>query len=237
MLNRFAAHLCVGIAAFCGVVSVADATMRLDRTIVRFDPRGPDRQDVIVFNPDTETMYVEVEVLDVINPGTASEEHIRIIDPRGMDLIASPRKMVVQPGGRKLLRLVNLGGHGDVERIFRVNVKPVPGEMVAHRSAIKVLVGFQLLVIVPPAEPVVDLVSDWRSGRLEFENRGTTNVLVYRGVQCRREQDLDDRDTGDCRQIVGIRLYPGNDWVPDLPFDTPVEFLVDADGRASRRRF
>ena len=38
------------------------------RTIVRFDPRGPDRQDVIVFNPDTETMYVEVEVLDVINP-------------------------------------------------------------------------------------------------------------------------------------------------------------------------
>ena len=236
MLNRITALLWVGVVLCCGV-SAAEATMRLDRTIVRFDPGGPDRQDVIVFNPDDETMYVEVEVLDVINPGTPNEERIRIVDPRRMDLIASPRKMVIQPAGRKLLRLVNLGGHGDAERIFRVNVKPVPGEMVANRSAIKVLVGFQLLVIVPPAEAEVDLASDRSGGHLKFENRGTTNVLVYRGVQCHREEDLDDPSAGDCQEITGNRLYPGNRWIPELPFATPVEFYVDVGGETSRQRF
>ncbi len=236
MLNRITVLLWVGFVLCCGV-SAADATMRLDRTIVRFDPGGPDRQDVIVFNPDDETMYVEVEVLDVINPGMPDEERIRIVDPRRMDLIASPRKMVIQPAGRKLLRLVNLGGHGDAERIFRVNVKPVPGDMVAHRSAIRVLVGFQLLVIVPPAAPEVDLASERSGGRLKFENRGTTNVLVYRGVQCHREKDLDDPRAGDCQEITGNRLYPGNRWIPELPFATPVEFLVNVGGETSRQRF
>ncbi|MFK0573066.1 hypothetical protein [Endozoicomonas sp.] len=62
--------------------SQALATMSLDRMIVYFKPDQLPRQDVVVTNPDKETLYLQTEVYKVVNPGTEKEERIRVTDPR-----------------------------------------------------------------------------------------------------------------------------------------------------------
>ena len=40
-----------------------------------------------------------------------------------------------------------------------------------------------------------------------------------------------------CKTIRGTRLYAGNVWRPELPYATPVEFIVRSAGRNKRQRF
>ena len=131
-------------------------SMVLDRTIIRFVAGEPSRQDVLITNSGAETLYLKVEVFEVKDPGTPSESREKPTDPNAVTLLATPNKMIVPAGGRKLVRLVNLGGHG-LERIYRVNVTPVVGELEARGMAVNVVVAYQLLVIVSPGEPAVDL--------------------------------------------------------------------------------
>ena len=119
-LYRSLLLLVLGVAAIPAV-----ASMQVERNIIYFNPGDPPRIDLQVTNPDDETLYVEVEVLEVRNPGTEQETRIPIKDPRQIDFLVTPNRFIVPPGLRKLVRFVNTGGHNDSERIFRVNLKPV----------------------------------------------------------------------------------------------------------------
>ncbi len=221
--------------------ATAQSSMRLDRNVVYFDPSDPDRQDVVVQNPDAEPMYLEVEVMQVADPGTPDEQLIKVRGARDAGLLVSPNKLVVPAGGRKLLRFVNLAGRGDEERIYRVNVTPKLGEIKARTSAIKVLVAYQVLVIVAAEGRREELAAKRVDGELELSNLGNTNALLYRGVQCPDPSQLDSAAGSaareNCATVQGTRLYPGNHWRPKLRYDTPVEFVVKVAGLNSRRRF
>ncbi len=136
---RSAGGFCLVLALFV-FGATAQSSMRLDRNVVYFDPSDPDRQDVVVQNPDAEPMYLEVEVMQVVHPGTPDEQLIKVRGAREAGLLVSPNKLVVPAGGRKLLRFVNLAGRGDEERIYRVNVTPKLGEIKATAAAVKKLV-------------------------------------------------------------------------------------------------
>lgn len=104
---------------------LVQASMVLDRSILVFAAGDAPRQDVTITNPDPETMFVEVEALDVRHPGTDKEERIVVRNPEEIGLIATPKRLVLPSGASRVIRLVNLAGHGDPERVYRVNVKPV----------------------------------------------------------------------------------------------------------------
>lgn len=219
------------------VAMPVSATMQLERNIIHFLPGQPPRIDLQVTNPDEETLYVEVEVLEVQNAGTEAETRTPVRDPRSVDFLVTPNKFIVAPGSRKIVRFVNTGGHGEQERIFRVNLKPVSAPAVATQTAIRVVVGYQVLAMIAPDKPKAELVVDRVGNQLTVQNRGNSNVLFRSGVQCMTEADLDDKSEERCRGLEAKRVHPGNLWMLELPFDTPAEFILNDSGRVRRQRF
>lgn len=198
------------------------ANMVLSDAIVHFEPGKPLRKDIEVQNPSSENLYVEITPVVVSEPGTENEERIAITDPRDSGLLVTPNKIVVPPGGRKLVRLVSLEPLGDKERVYRVTFKPVVGDLESEQIGIKILIGYEVLLLMQPATPEPNLVVKRDGKKLSFANKGNTNVLLREGKQCPSSSSNSD----DCESLRGKRLYPGNSWSVDLPLDKPVEYQM-----------
>lgn len=204
-------------------VSFVSANMVLSEAIIHFEPGKPLRKDIEVENPSSENLYVEITPAVVSEPGTKSEKRITITDPRESGLLVTPNKIVVPPGGRKLVRLVSLEPLGEKERVYRVTFKPVVGDLETEQIGIKVLIGYEVLILMQPAAPDPNLIVN-RSGKtLSFENKGNTNILLREGKQC---PDGVSNDSESCERLGGKRLYPGNSWSVDLPYNKTVDYQM-----------
>lgn len=215
----------------------AEATMLIDRSILVFRPGEPTRQDIVVINPDQEPLYVKVEILEVTNPGTAEEKRELVKDPEKISLLATPNKLMVEPGSRKVVRIVTLKPDAEQERVFRVNLSPVVGKLEADDDAnvmaVKVVVGYQVLVLVSPAAPK-DALEVKRDGtNVTFRNTGNTNILLFNGRQCPTPEAADT----ECVALSDHRLYPGNEWTQTLPFDQPFDYQLTILEKNQKRRF
>lgn len=219
---------------------MVQASMVLDRSIMVFAAGDAPRQDVTITNPDPDTMFVEVEVLEVRHPGTDKEERLVVRNPEEIGLIATPKRLVLPSGTSRIIRLVNLAGHGDAERVYRVNVKPVtapeeetPSDDKEKRMSIKILIAYQLLIFVDPQKRNVLIEGRREGNQLHLANRGNVNAYLYDGRQCKQGEARDQ-----CARIdKATRLYPGNEKVLTLPHDQSVEFQVEAAGQHTRQRF
>ncbi|USE39346.1 molecular chaperone [Endozoicomonas sp. SCSIO W0465] len=188
----------------------AHAALSLDRVIVYFKPDELPRQDVVVFNPDPENLYLQTEVYHVINPGTEQEERVRVTDPEKLKLLATPAKAIIPPNSRKTVRLVSLETPQDKELVYRVTFRPMVGELEAQQTAIKILVAYQALVFVRPQNPEYNVAATVSNGKMMFINSGNMNVVLRNGKYCISEDictNLDD----------GTRIYAGGSWEMPLP--------------------
>lgn len=210
------------VAVFLISSSPSIASMIIDRAIVVYEPGQPSRQDVQISNPDKEPLFVKVTIFEVQNPGTEQEKRVEVKNPKDIPFLVTPNKLVVPPNGNKLVRLVNLAKGGDTDRIYRINLTPVVGEVESTEMALKVVVGYQLLVMVQPEHPNATLEVTRKGRMINFKNVGNTNVLVRNGKQC----PAGDSNEVDCREINGTRIYAGNSWTSELPFDQPVNFSL-----------
>ncbi|MFK7815440.1 MAG: hypothetical protein AB8B92_03810 [Gammaproteobacteria bacterium] len=203
--------------------SPLSANMVLSEAIIHFEPGKPLRKDIEVENPSSENLYIEITPAVVEQPGTESEQRVSIIDPRESGLLVTPNKLVVPPGGRKLVRLVSLKPLGEKERVYRVTFKPVIGDLEAEQIGVKILVGYEVLVLMQPAAPEPNLIATRSKTSLSFENKGNTNILLREGKQC---PEGASNDSEDCKRLNGKRLYPGNSWSVDLPFNKAVDYQM-----------
>ncbi len=213
------------------LASHAHASLGIDRSILLFESGKAPRQDVIASNSGTTNLFLEVEVLEVTDPGTDQEQRTVVRDPESIGFVAAPRRLMVPPGGRRPVRLMNLIGHGDVERVYRVNIKPVMPPAESSGMGVRLIVAYQVLVFVAPKKSVVSLQSQRDGNKLTLTNDGNVNVLLGNGEQCLMV------NSRDCDPVQGKRLYPGNQIVIELPHAAPVEFDVEADGKRLRQRF
>lgn len=213
------------------LASHSHASLGIDRSILVFEPGNPPRQDVIAGNSGDTNLFLEVEVLEVSDPGTDKEQRTVVRDPESIGFVAAPRRLMVPPGGRRPIRLMNLNGHGDVERVYRVNVKPVMPPAETRGMGVRLIVAYQVLVFVAPKKSVVSLDSQRDGNKLTLINNGNVNILLSNGAQCPMA------NSQDCDPVQGKRLYPGNQTVIELPRSAPVEFDVEADGKRLRQRF
>lgn len=204
-------------------ISSVSANMVLSEAIIHFEPGKPLRKDIEVENPSSENLYVEITPAVVSEPGTKSEKRIAITDPRESGLLVTPNKIVVPPGGRKLVRLVSLEPLGEKERVYRVTFKPVVGDLETEQIGIKVLIGYEVLILMQPAEPDPNLIVNRSNKTLRFENKGNTNILLREGKQC---PDGASDDSESCERLGGKRLYPGNSWSVDLPYNKAVDYQM-----------
>ncbi len=210
------------------------ATMLVDRIFVEFEAGGPSRQDATIINPDDEPLYINVEVLEVLHPGTPREQRNVVRDPENIGFIATPNRLTIPAGGRRAVRLVNLGGHGGQERVYRVNLNPVAAPFEAETTVIRILVGYQLLVFIAPRQTRVGLEGYRKGKTLHLHNTGNVNIRLFDGRQCAAAGSLSEDD---CVAVQGRRLYPGNRLEIPLPLDAPVTFQQETATRTDSRSF
>ncbi len=200
------------------------ADMALSKVIVEFRPGEPLREDVEVINAGNENLYLVVEPREVIQPGTDAEERVERRNPQEVGLLVSPTRVVIEPGARRIVRLSLFEQPAGRDRIWRVTFRPVVGETSAQTSALRVLTAYSVLVMAYPPAAAADVAGSRAGRRVALENRGNSNALLFDGRQC-------DAAGNNCRDLPTRRLYAGNRWQVDLPYDTPAQWRVqDANG-------
>ena len=199
-------------------VAPAAAKLAISQLIVEL-AAGASTADVEVVNDSPERAYVTIDPRQVVDPGTHGQQAFVSPDPEKLGLLVSPRKMILEPGQRKRLRIAAVGAPSSVERVYRVTVKPVVGEVSGGDTGLKMLVGYDLLVLVRPADPA-PRISASRSGEtLTLVNRGNSSAELVDGRQCNAAGQ-------DCVELPVKRLYAGASWTQTLPRQTKVQYRV-----------
>ncbi|CAM3433815.1 fimbrial biogenesis chaperone [Parendozoicomonas haliclonae] len=202
-----------GLACFS---ATAFAGVQLDRMIVYFDADKLPRQDILVTNPDNETLYLETEIFKVENPGSDKEQRIQITDPDKMQLLATPDKSIVAPGGRKTVRLLNLNEPPKVEEVYRITFRPVVGELEATQTAVKILIAYQVLAFIRPENPFYDVAAKVNKDQMTFTNSGNMNVVLRNGRYCPKSVSKlasQSSKKEQCTELTeGSRIYAGQSW-------------------------
>ncbi|BBM00485.1 fimbria/pilus periplasmic chaperone [Microbulbifer sp. GL-2] len=203
------------------------AAMSLDKVILYLDDAPSARDDIVITNPDDETLYLQTEIFRVDNPGQEYEQRVRVVNPDEFKLLVSPAKAVLAPGERRRFRLMALDRDLEEEKVYRVTFKPVVGEIKAEQTALKILVAYQALVFVQPAngQYKVDLVEDM--GNYQLTNKGNINIEVVEVRHCALG--------GECQKLdASGRLYAGTNLsLGDVPNEGELEVLLR--GRESER--
>ena len=213
---------------FCAAPARAD--LSVSQVIVDLAPDRPPRDDIEVWNNGGERIYVVAEPSEIADPGLPDERRVQQRDPEQLGLLVSPNRMMLEPGQRRLLRIAALGTRGERDRIWRVVVKPVVGQVTASQSALKILVGYDVLVILRPPKPKGQVVESRQGRHLSLRNLGNTNIELFAGRQC-------ESSGGGCHDLPAHRLYAGASWQQELPSDGPITYNVKIGGRTAPQRF
>lgn len=227
------------IAVFCILfavpVSTVSASMVISEAILHFEPGKPLRKDIEIENVGDETMYIQVEPMIVHDPGTENEERELFKNPREAGLLVTPNKIVVPPKGRKLVRFVVLKQPKSKDTVYRVNFRPVSNGLVSDKEQIgvKIVIAYQVLVLVQPPKPEPDLVVKREGNNLKFKNNGNTNVLLREGKQCPSDTSAEE----ECEILRGNRIYAGNEWEVELPSSQPVEYYLSVGTKNSIEKY
>ena len=216
--------------AGAGLTVPAHGELVLSDLVVELQPGKSSRKDIELWNNSDEPAYVEVAPAEIVNPGQASETRIQELNPERLGLLVSPNRLILEPGQHKVIRVAAIMQPTNNERIYRVTVKPVAGDITGDQSGLKLLVGYDVLAIVRPSSPV-PVINASREGRnLVIRNDGNSSAELLNGKQCR----LGGKD---CATLPGKRLYAGANWRVTLEGDEPVEYSVKIGDKVSTVRF
>ena len=176
------------------------AAMSLDKMIIHLDAIPNAREDIVVSNPDQETLYLQTEVFRVDNPGTEKEVLQPVTNPEDFKLLISPSKAVIPVGGKKRFRLMSVETGLEKEKVYRITFKPVVGDITTEATGLKLLVAFQTLIFVQPVGGHYRLELEKSDGKLFLKNTGNVNVEITKVRHC--------EESGKCAPLsVGGRLY------------------------------
>lgn len=220
-LSAFAIAFMVALPAY--------GEMRLDKVIVDFSDGATHRDDIEVTNGGKEVMYVSVTPAEIVQPGFKGQERRTSRDPMDLGMLVSPTRMILEPGQSKPVRISILKPPVDRDRIYRVKIAPVVGQTIATRSGLRVLVGYDVLVIVRPKNAKPEIIGKREGRKLTLRNTGNTNALLIGGKQCDKSRK--------CVDLPTTRLYAGATWTVDLPHDAPAVYRLRSNGAVFSLRF
>ena len=142
------------------------------------------RADIEVWNNSDERSYVVAEPSEIVDAGTSGEQRRTERDPEQRGLLVSPARMILEPGQRKLIRLAAIGPRAPSERVYRVTVKPVAGELSSSETGLKLLIGYDVLVLLRPPEIRTSLSAVRSGSEITFRNNGNASIELIDGKQC-----------------------------------------------------
>ena len=195
----------------------ARADIVLSQLIVDLQRGGHAREDIEIWNKDSSRAYVAVEPAEIVDPGRPSQSRRSEPDPEKLGLFVAPARMILEPGQRKLIRIAALGSDAGRERVYRVTVKPVSGPLSSDNSGLKVLVGYDALVVIRPQQMRPSVTGTRTATGLVLHNEGNVSVELVDGRQC-------DQGRQHCVPLPSKRLYAGAGWTVALPGNGPVDY-------------
>jgi P pilus assembly chaperone PapD len=227
---RMVRQLGLYVLAAVAPASAARADLVLSQLVVELQPGAQARQDIEIWNNAPDRSFVAVEPREIVDPSLPTQHARNDPDPEKLGLLVSPSRLILEPGQRKLVRLASLSPGSDREHVYRVTIKPVIGAVEAPESGLKLLVGYDVLVLVRPTHPAPDVAAVRAGRRLSFTNHGNVSVEVVDGRQCSGSHAR-------CVELPGKRIYPGASWSVELPSDAPAEYRLKSPGRSDRKFF
>lgn len=219
-MNCFRAFLVAGFATadILAPLSGARADVLLSQLVVELSPGEQARADIEVFNNGPDRTFVAVDPREIVHPGTKGESSRTDPDPELLGLLVSPARMVLEPGQHKLLRIAALAANGR-ERIYRVTVKPAVGQLSSQGSGLKLLVGYDVLVLVRPSEIKPHVIGTRSGDLLTLKNDGNVSVELVDGKECRASTKI-------CDALPGGRLYAGAEKAVKVGSERRVEYKL-----------
>lgn len=180
----------------------ARAELVLSQLIVELSPGNQSRSDLEVLNTGPDRAFVSVEPREILAPGTAMQSRNSEQDPEKLGLLVAPARLILEPRERRLIRIASIAPPSDRERVYRVTIKPVVGQLSSEASGLKVLVGYDVLVLVRPRELKPHVTGTRNGARLSLHNDGNASVELVAGERCQRKGNH-------CEPLPGTRLYSG----------------------------
>jgi len=229
-LRKRAVLAFLGAATAATAATPAQADIVLSKVILDIPGGRPARDDIEVWNDGPERIFVVVEPSEILEPGTVAQRRESAADPSISGLLVSPQRMILEPGQRRLVRVATVLPREDRDRVYRVTIKPVAGPLSAQSDAIKVYVGYDVLVIQRPASGSGQITGERKGRTLRIANRTNTAWELFDGKQC----DIAGRN---CVTLPAARLYAGTDLVVSLPYDTKVDYRATNGAKTLPRQF
>ena len=229
--------LCLLALALAAPAS-ARAQISVDQSVFEFTPENV-TQDLEIRNDGDFRIYLDLKVAEIVEPGSQTPRRVELDDPRVAPMLVSPQQLMLLPGQRKRVRLIMREPAVEVDRIFRLAVKPFTGNVElgaaqpgSTSTGIKVLLGYDILLLSRPATLAPELRVERTDSTLAVTNTGNTNVLLRSITQC----GIGGRD---CVELSPNRLYAGERLELALPKVGPAELfpveIVQAIGLRSSR--
>lgn len=201
------------------MTGTAQADMVLNKVVIDFPGDKVPRDDIKIQNTGDETLFVLVEPFQILNPGTKQQKREKIRDPGKAGLLVTPNRFVLQAKQTKIMRLVVLRPAEKMDRVYRLTVRPVVGDVKANQTAVKIVIGYDVLVVVRPSGAKGNLQSTRDGKKITFTNPGQTSVLLSNGKNC-------DADGKNCVDLPPKRMYVNTEWTTELKYDTPAVYYV-----------
>jgi len=216
-------------AVVLALPGAAHAEIVLSQLVVDLGSGQDRKADIEVWNNSDERAYVAAEPSEIVDAGKPGETRRAETDPEKRGLLVAPSRMILEPGQRRLIRLAPIGPRGSAERVYRVTVKPVAGALSGEETGLKLLIGYDVLVLLRPASIRPSLAAIRSGKRLTVRNDGNASVELIDGRQCAAKTA--------CIELPGKRLYAGAEWTQDLPSDAPADYVVVSQGQSQRTSF
>ena len=187
--------------------------LSLDRMILYLNPDKLPRQNVVVFNPEKQKLFLQTIIYEVISPGSKQEKRVQVQDLKNLRLITSPKKTIIPPQRRKTIQVISLlENPPKIEKVFRVTFQPTLGDITATQTAIKILISYQILVFIRPKNPYYKITAKQKDNTLTFTNTGNMNALMRNGQYCTGESN------NTCQPLQKTeRLYAKQSWKLNIP--------------------
>jgi len=223
--GRLRLALLLGLAC----ASRAAADISISPAVVVFDARSADNT-IIVTNDGKDLAFVTARVRSVDAPGEQDEKLRFDPDPAAVGLLATPNRMVLEPGERRAIRLLAMNPAGSDDRVWRVHIAPNIGKLKEGQTGVAFEIAYDALIIQRAAQ-ASPAIRGQRSGKLlTMTNAGNSFAMISAIEQCRGSS---------CTKLPAKRLYAGKVWTADLPDPAdPVSVTVETvNGRKETLRF
>jgi len=218
------------IAAVLLLAGPGQANLVLSQVILDMTPDAATAQDIEIWNNGSDRSYVVAEPAEIVAAGQAGEQRISNPDPAVTGLLVTPQRMILEPGQRRLVRIAAVAPRAAQDRVYRVAIKPVAGDVSASATALKLLIGYDVLVIYRPEKMEGRVTATRGPDAITFRNAGSTNVEMFEGRQC-------DADGKACKDLPANRLYAGAEWRVPIDRQTPVQYRIATAGQSRVETF